>query len=386
MLKPFNPDSPQQVLALVRALGHPCPTDRHGKQTTAKIEIERLARKTKHPIYQMILDSRELTTMLGTFMEDWAPAVDGRAHPSFYTAPGTGQHSAKRPNSMNAPKHTKLAGAFRRMVEAPDGHKLIDLDWKSFHVLTLGYEARDADYMRMARMDMHSFVTSHFVKEPADPTWPDDQLGDYLKYIKKKHKALRDRKVKGSVLGYQFGMGEHTLYYRQREHLQNVGEARKLLDLIDNLFPKAAAWRKQIVAVAHRQAYLLSNWGFIRYFWEVFRPDYRGSAAVGAPGDDHEAAIAFLPANDAFGLRNAVMVRLEGQGMAEKYQLVNEVHDSLFFCPPDHLADECMVVVKTEMERPAVELSDPLVAPDGLSCGVSVAVGRNWDALEEVQI
>ena len=34
---------------------------------------------------------------------------------------------------------------------------LIAFDYKSFHVLTLGFEARDATYMRMAKLDMHSY-------------------------------------------------------------------------------------------------------------------------------------------------------------------------------------------------------------------------------------
>src|SRR5690349_22854537 len=54
-----------------------------------------------------------------------------------------------------------------------------------------------------------------------------------------------------------------------------------------------------------------SDLGCIRWFWEVFKWD--GTKWV-AGGDDSEAAVAFLPANDAFCHIKDAMRRLEAKG------------------------------------------------------------------------
>ncbi len=43
------------------------------------------------------------------------------------------------------------------------------------------------------------------------------------------------------------------------------------------------------------------------------------------PGDDAEACIAFLPANDAFGHIKDAMLRLEGLGWNERARLINQM-------------------------------------------------------------
>ncbi len=58
------------------------------------------------------------------------------------------------------------------------------------------------------------------------------------------------------------------------------------------------------------------------------------------PGDDAEACIAFLPANDAFGHIKDAMLRLEAQGWNERARLINQIHDALMFEIPDNLMDE----------------------------------------------
>lgn len=291
------------------------------------------------------------------------------------------------------------------MIAAPKGHVMIALDWRSFHVVTLAFEARDQDYMRVARLDPHTFVTAHFAKVDGYDrllALPDDELRERLWWIRScgggcRHSDaekregrcwgyLRDAKVKHSVLGYNLGMGPHTLLYRHREELAGLNEARRLLDLMDGLFPKSSAWRRQIATVAHRQRYLTSRWGFTRYFYEVFRPHYDGSTVRHEHGDDYEAAVSFLVQNDAHGYRNAVMVRLAELGADEKYGLIDEVHDDLRFCCRQELAAECLAVAAAEMTRPQPILSDPVMAPEGLWCGVSASAGPNWAEMEAVRL
>jgi hypothetical protein len=107
-------------------------------------------------------------------------------------------------------------------------------------------------------------------------------------------------------------------------------------------------------------------------------------AATGrmVPGDDSEAAIAFLPANDAFGHIKDAMLTLEAQGWNERAQLINQIHDALMFEISDLLMDEAIPAIKTEMERASDVLVDPVVARGGL--WTSVSVGHDWGAMGEL--
>ena len=404
-LDSFNARSQKQVLKLISILGHPTPQDRWGRITTGKIEIDRLYRKTGHPVYKAILEGRELKTMRDSFVGQWEPGPDGRVHSQFASETGTGQHNSKHPNAQNTPKHTRLASAFNRMIEVPPGHKFVVLDWKSFHVVTLAFESQDQVLMRVAMTDPHTFATAHFLKvgEPDRLLdLPDNELAAKLKWIRscgggcthseiEKHEGkcwgwMRDAKVKHSLLGYNNGMGPHSLFYAHREAFSGLNEVRKLLDLMDRLFAKAAAWRRQIARVAHKQRYLTSRWGFTRQFYCVFEPTYDGrSDPFGDPkhGDDYEAALTFLIQNDAHGYRNDAMIRLDEAGQNERYGLVDEIHDDLRYCCREELVDACLHEVSAEMVKRQPVLTDPVMAPDGLWCDVDAKVGRNWDKKSE---
>lgn len=398
-LDPFNPQSAPQVLAYIQAKGHPLPQARNsGGWTTSETALGRLYRQTHDPTYRRILEHRELRTLLSTFIPGWAPHADGRVHPQFYTAPGTGQHSSRGPNVQNAPKHTRLADSFRRIVRASPGHWLVSFDWKSFHALMLGFEAQDAAYMRLARLDIHAFLAAHLLGLPeADGLLArtDDELADYFRWLRScggecRHSSadkragkcwgyVRDNQAKRAILGWAFGQTAWGLAQHYPEVFAGVAAARRVTGTLEGLFSHAASWHDQIREIAHRQTFLRSRWDFIRHFWDVQHRDPRTGRA--AWGDDSEAAIAFLPANDAFGLRNDAMIQLEAGGANARFGLINEIHDELLYECPDALVDECVATVQAEMERPRRELTDPAIAPAGLGCAVGVKIGRHWAAM-----
>ena len=80
-----------------------------------------------------------------------------------YASCGVFSHNSRNPNIQNFPKHGRLARATRRMIAAPEGHLLVEWDYKSCHVLTLGFLAEDENYIRFAPAStMHSIVTGHY--------------------------------------------------------------------------------------------------------------------------------------------------------------------------------------------------------------------------------
>jgi hypothetical protein len=138
------------------------------KETTAKKELERLGAKTGDRFFSLVVEHREYGKVRSVYVDGWRGAADGRTHPTFGFGPATGQLSSTRPNCQNLPKpggretlaetrKTELAELLRAMVCAPPGHKLLEFDKKSFHALTLGFEAKCPEYMRISKLDVHPF-------------------------------------------------------------------------------------------------------------------------------------------------------------------------------------------------------------------------------------
>lgn len=432
----FNPNSSPQILKYIRwqrekeiekgvpvsRLKWKVPTKfRSTDETTGFKELVKLAKLTGDQVLLDVREIRNLGKFRGTYIAGWAPGPDGRVHPFFGTKPATGQLSSTNPNAQNFPKHSDLAIRMRGMIKPMPGKVLVECDFKSFHVLTLGFEAQDPSYMRMARLDMHSFFAAAGLLRLSEPEklleLSDAELMARLKAWRADDRKLypgpkgelltfaevRDEQAKRTILGYGFGMGPARLYHENEETIGSKVKAQQLIQALDRLFPVTAKFRQDIRQIADRQGYLLSRHGCVRRFYSVFdrRPvetgyspgpgescfvSQDGQLWVRKPGDDSEAAIAFLPANDAFGVIKAAMVELEMAGLAEKYGLINQIHDALVLEVEKAQLDNCLSDVSEAMQKPSEVLVDPTVAPTGLSCEVEAMVGESWDQMRKVSL
>lgn len=392
-VEPFNPNSWQQLLLYMDAKGHKRPksrksenTDGSPKDTTEKKELIRLANRHGDDFYLKVIEYRELGKMRGTYIQGFAPGIDGRVRGTFTFDTGTGQLAARNPNLTNFPKHVRLAKAIRKMVAAPERHVLIEADYRSYHVLTTGYCAEDADWMRMARLDMHTFVAGCFTGDwkPQIMEESDDALRDRFQWFKSDagRKRVRDKQAKPSILGVGFGMGARRLYQENLEHFPDEKTARRFLDLLQDLYPRVFEWQSGIRKLAHDQTFLKSPFGHIRRFYEVFVWDQKSGGWKN--GDQAEEAVAFLPANIAFGNIRETLKDLRRLGLDEKYQLVNHIHDSFVWCPKREMLGGFMEEVVPVLCAPSKVLKHPVLAPSGLTVDVEVAAGDNWAEMKEV--
>lgn len=397
----FNPNSSQQVKRLIKFLKHPVPkhskrTDEQGdaSDTTEQKELERLWQKTKHPVYPLLIEKRQLTKVDGVYVDGWKPSSDGCVHTTYTFQTATWQTSSRAPNVQNGLKHGKstfqksLAVGFNGMQCADTGRIFINLDFKSFHALTTAHDFNIPDYARLARIDIHSFVTGYFLKTPDRERWwamDDAEMGARFKELKRDEtfKFTRDFKAKRAILGIQFGMGYRKLYQLNRDDFASEGEARAVWEMVYSLFP---ALRKAQDAVRQRAAdekKLVNKFGAIRHLFDVTRWDRKQQKWV--PGDQAEQAVAFLPASHAFGHVRAALLAIRAQGWDEKYGLCNQIHDSLVLHCPIELADECIRNCRGEMERPSSVLVYPEMAPEGLVVGADAAMGPSLAEMGEVK-
>lgn len=383
VLEPFLPTSTQQVQALLKANGLPLGKNRKTKNDSADDEhlkktIKRISKVKKHAelaiTLQSIRECRQLSKVLGTYVKGWRPGSDGRIHatPGFWGK--MFRISWRRPNisaTIQDKVEDYVAQGFRKCVATR--RMLLEADWRGIEAVLVGWFASDADYMRLARLGVHSFMASHMLGHPADVGWTDTDLSTYFKSIKRDHRKLYDD-AKHTVHGTNYGMGPRLMadMYEMPE-----SEAKRLQGLYFDLFPKVRVWQRSVLDRASRECKLRNPFGYEMPFWEVFRWDSKRQDWT--LGEDAKSAIAFLPRDTAAAMLKEVLLRL--RPLANEGIMLASSHDAITSEVDERDLMRVARLLKTEMERPVPELNN-------LSIGVELKYGSAWhdDMLETLEL
>lgn len=354
VVQPFNPGSSKQLLAYIKHRGYRVPTmvDNPAKETTGKLELERLAAETGDAVLAFVVQHRSLRkTGMDYTSGKWVPGVDGRVHATFRWGTASGQLTAVDPPVQTFPEHSGIAKRAKAAIRAQTGHTLYKRDMTGFHSRMAGWLANDPDWYRLASLDVHSYVTAHFLHlQGADYLLelPDVDLAAELAIIKRMHSHTRNYKVKRCVHGVTFGLKARKLHRMYPDAFGSPTEAQQLIAILQRLFPKTFVafprWvENQIRSVTRCR--LVSPFGHHRMFYDF----------------DMEQAIAYLPSNAAHCHIQAALVRLHESGALDRYEAVNFSHDALWLHPPVDKLAECDAEIKAELERPSdVLVSSPL--------------------------
>jgi uracil-DNA glycosylase family 4 len=436
--------------------------DKELKDNTGAKEMEKLAKATGDPVFGMLVEISKLKKFGGTYYTGLKEQIrNGYIHSTFNLADtATGQLSSTEPNVQNFPKHGDLAKEFRMAICAKPGRRLIEIDKKSFHAQTLAFEAKDHAYARLSAIDVHSYMTAFRLKLPEAKdlmSWSDKDLKEWFKKMKADPRLypaeaipnypngctfqqVRDYKSKRVILGIGFSQGARSIFEQNPESYKSSKEVEEFLTLFKETFSGVTKFQKEITQLAHKQTYLISRWGYIRRFYDVFKWDsskwnkFTNSMGDWSQGDDFESAVAFFPANDAFGMIKEEMLRSAGyrlpvgalkstfedvfeavnkagfkteaerdaaladfewyrktlmlkwkqeEDLFAKYNFINQIHDSLIFHCDTNLVDKCLEDELRIMREPCLTLTDPEMAPNGLFVDAEPKVGENWADYDE---
>lgn len=317
--EPFNPDSPKQMLAYIKARGHKPGRTKDTKEDSADREtLIRLAKSTGDPFYQVNLDYRAVKKIDATYAVPTMRRVDRevaegrepRIHPIVTFRPSMGRLSYISPNITNvvADKDNRknLAGGFRRCVVAAPGCRLLEVDYAGIEPHEVGWFMRDPTYLRLARLGSHAYITSHILKRPADLTWSDADLAAYFAEIKAKEKLPYD-KCKRTNNGLNYGLTPYGMVNTFPDIYKDLADAEKMQRLIFDLFPTMPVWH----AALRKQAY---DAGCLGGPGEVLRgvdnacykPDWKGPSPWAHPFQYRHwfwSVLAYKPITEAQRLR-----------------------------------------------------------------------------------
>ena len=178
----FNPDSPKQLgEILFDKLGLPViKKTKTGRSTDAEV-LETLASETDHPLPQLLLEYRELSKLLGTYVQplpSYLAKSTGRLHASFHqTGAATGRLSSSDPNIQNIPIRTQMGREIRRAFRAGEGRSLIMADYSQVELRMLAHFSQDEELARAFHegLDIHAYVASQIFGTPLEEVGSDQR-------------------------------------------------------------------------------------------------------------------------------------------------------------------------------------------------------------------
>jgi len=358
------------------------------KETTGKDELKELAESTGDDVLLAVLESRSIRKLITNDLPNWEPAPDGRVHSKFNFGPPQGQFASRRPNVQNCSKHTDTGQLFREIIECPKGYVFLEFDYKSFHVATMGYVANDPTYILFSQVDPHSIFASSVIDEVVTvdfQTMGVEEIRAICKQVKANYPVVRQKVAKPTVLGNQLGLGPMRLWRQNKKYITGLHHAKQLQSAIGKMFPKVEETKREIKELAHRQTWLVNEFGRIQHFYEVYRNVFnrQKNVWIRQQGTDADKAIAFRVQSAAFGMITSKILELEKLGMNREYGFQNTIHDSLQFMVREKLVQAALRDIPIVMQGPCKELTNGATGPKGLVVGVDSSMGLNWQKWDD---
>jgi DNA polymerase I-like protein with 3'-5' exonuclease and polymerase domains len=384
---PFNWNSTDQTQELAKHYGFTIPKKRGEDREALESKTLRRFGKRK-PVFLDIWNARKRYKLISTY--DWTLDGSGRVHTKFGFHPSTWRKSSRDPNLQNIPANGDLAGAFRRTIIASPGHALIEADSKSIEAVLVGYDASDAEYIRIAKAGVHDFFMSHVRAHHEggrgiDRSLPLDELVKACKEAKDYDKSLpksvqRRDHCKKTVHGSNYGLTPYGMADEYQDLFPRQRDAEELQEMYFALFPKIKQWMRTTRELADRQTYLDNHYQYRHYFYAVTK--WNSKYQKFDLGTDAKRCIAFLPQSDASAIQSDDLLTLADDPIV-RAMLRLIIHDSFVLeCPLDMLDYTCSKLHST-MSRPRPELG-------GLEIGVEIKYGSNlqdtslWEPTREV--
>ncbi|MCR4408296.1 MAG: DNA polymerase I [Anaerolineae bacterium] len=359
----FNIGSTQQLSqALFHTLGLPATgvtKTKSGHYSTAANVLENL--RGKHPVIDLLLEHRQLSKLLSTYVEALPALVNprtGRVHTSYnQTGTVTGRLSSSEPNLQNIPIRTEVGREVRRAFVADEGHVLLAADYSQVELRILAHISQDPAMLEAFHRgeDIHATTAAALYDVPISQVTPE------MRRVAK----TTNFAISYGVTGY--GLSQQTELTPE--------EGNKFITAYFARFPKVKAYLDETRRRAAEQGYVETLLGRRRYFPELQSKD---KVHAGARAAAERMAINTPIQGTAADIIKIAMVRLHRALHERGLQagMILQVHDELVLEVPEDEVKTVAPLVRQIMEG-AYQLDAPLK--------VDMALGKNWLEMEDVR-
>jgi len=331
-----------------------------GAKSTKESELQKM--KDLHPVVPLILDYRELSKLVSTYIDPIPKMVDkeNRLHTKFIqTGTTTGRMASQNPNLQNIPISSENGRVIRKAFLAEEGFKLMAFDYSQIELRVAAFLSGDEKLIQIFKSgeDVHSSVASYVFGVP-------------------KEEVSREMRRQAKVInfGILYGMGVNALQ-------QNLGSDRKTAQEFYNAYFKKfeglAKYLDKIKKEAENLGYTKTYFGRRRYLEGMkSKISYIKAAtermAINAPIQGTSADVIKIAMRrvDDFIKEN----KLES-----KVYLILQIHDELIYEVADSLVKEIVPKIKNIIQD--------VIPPEKIS-GVPIvtncAVGQNWGEMKDI--
>lgn len=292
----------------------------------------------KHPIIRMLLEYRELSKLLNTYINALPQLADknGRIHTSFQQlGAATGRLASNNPNLQNIPIRTELGNQVRRAFVAETGHLLLAADYSQAELRVLAHLSQDKGLINAFEQgdDFHSAVAK--------------ELG------------VDRRSAKAINFGIIYGLGANAL-------ANDLGisplEARKFIDRYFATFPDVLSYIEGMKRQARETGYVSTVFGRRRYLPDIYSPNMGQRSAA------ERMAVNMPTQGTVADLMKMAMVAISNQ-LPPSARMLLQIHDELLFEVENDSVDKLCALVRETMSGVA-QLKVPMVT--------DVKIGENW--------
>ncbi len=299
-----------------------------------------------------VLDWRQISKLKSTYtdtLQEHIHPETGRVHTSYAIAgAATGRLASTDPNLQNIPVRSPEGRRIREAFVAPEGRKLVSLDYSQIELRVLAHVAGIEALKQAFRegLDIHAMTASEMFGVPMAEMTPD---------IRRQAKAINF----GVIYGISaFGLARNLRIARS--------QAQDFIDRYFERFPGIRAYMDATIAFGREHGYVQTLFGRRIHTPEI---GARGPRA----GMARRAAINAPIQGAAADIIRRAMTRMPAAIAELPASMLLQVHDELIFEVDADATDDLIATARGIMQaaaEPAVRLDVPLV--------VDAGVGDSW--------
>ncbi|MFA5248466.1 MAG: DNA polymerase I [Patescibacteria group bacterium] len=324
--------------------------------STAADELDKL--KDEHEIIPLIQNYRELAKLQSTYISALPELINektGRVHASFnQTITATGRLSSSDPNLQNIPARTELGQKIRQAFIAPDGWKIVSLDYSQIELRLAAHLSGDERLIETfnKNLDIHTATAALINDVPLEEVTKDMR-----------------REAKATNFGVLYGQGAYGLsqtagipFARAKEFIANYFAVYKDVE----------KYTKDMVEFAKENGYVETLFGRRRYL-----PEISSQVPMVRAGAERMAVNTPLQGTNADMIKKAMVLvqDLIEKEFSDSVKMIIQVHDELVFEMREDKIKEASKKIQEIMSN-ILKLKVPVV--------VDVEVGENWGDLKKL--
>ena len=326
----FNISSPKQLGVILYEklkLGEKIKKTAGGSLSTNAGELEKL--KDSHEIINLVLEYRELTKLLSTYVDTLGNFVkeDGRIHSDFVqTGTTTGRFSSENPNLQNLPAKSGEGILVRKAFITNKNKKLFSLDYSQIDLRSAAILSKDENLIEIFKQgtDIHTGVASRVFKVPESEVDSDMR-----------------RKAKVINFGILYGMGVNALKDSMKVDRK---EAQEFYDEYKKTFATLSNYLEIVKDEAKRNGYTETLLGRRRHIplLKSKLPFLRAQGeriAINAPIQGTTADILKLAMID-------IDQYIKEHNLESKLKILLQIHDELIIEVDEDIVDQEKEILK----------------------------------------